>query len=74
MINGLLAAIRTKGDRGAIIPFYRIGDIKKDMLDLKNGNYHSSWLDRIANRITDPANQFIPSRLSFQPQIGRAHV
>ena len=68
MIKGLLNVIRANGDRGAVIPFHRIDDIKKDMIALKNGDYHPKWLDRMANNITDSANKFIPSDILFQPQ------
>ena len=68
MIKGLLSEIHANGNRGAVIPFYRIDDIKKDMTVLKNGDYHPNWLNRMVNHITDVTNKFIPTDISFQPQ------
>ena len=67
MIGGLLDEITSHGDRGAIVPFSRIEDIKSDMTALKNGEFHTDWLNRMAKHITDDANKFIPPGLSFQP-------
>ena|GEM_PF-6051278 len=35
MINGLLSIVIAHGDRGAVVPFLHVYDIKKDMFDLK---------------------------------------
>jgi len=48
------------------VPFSRISDLKKDMMDLKNGEYHTEWLDRMANHITGDTNAFIPSHTNPQ--------
>ena len=68
MIKGLLNEIHANGNRGAVMPFYRIDDLKKDMITLKNGGYHPNWLDRMVNHITDTENTFMPTDISFQPQ------
>ena len=68
MVNGLISEIRANGDRGAVVPFYRVNDLKNDMLDLKNGGYHPCWLNRMANHITDSANRFVPPEITFEPQ------
>ena len=49
MIIRLLNEIASHGDRGAIIPFSRIDELKKDMIALKNEDYHTDWLNRMAN-------------------------
>ena len=67
VIQGLLDEIISHGDRGAVVPISRIGDLKKDMIDLKNGEFHTDWLVRMANYITADGNKFIPSDLSFEP-------
>jgi epoxyqueuosine reductase len=68
MINGLLNEIASHGNRGAVAPFSRIDDLKKDMLDLKNGEYHTEWLDRMVKHITDDTDKFIPPSISFKPR------
>jgi len=68
MIKKLLNEIASHGDRGAIIPFSRIGELKKDMIALKNGDYHTDWINRMANHITDVSNKFIPANISFEPR------
>jgi hypothetical protein len=51
MIKGLLDEIISHGDQGAVVPFSRIIDIKNDMKTLINGEYHTDWLNRMANHI-----------------------
>ena len=68
MINGLLDEISGHGDRGAVVPFSRIDDIKSDMTALKNGDFHTDWLDRMTKHITDDSNKFIPSDIGFEPR------
>ena len=68
MIQGLLREIAAQGARGAVVPFTRIDDLKKDMLALKNGAFHTVWLDRMANHITTDTNPFIPPGLTFTPR------
>ena len=68
MIKQLQNVIVANGDRGAIVPFSRIDDLKQDMMALKDGDYHSDWLNRMVNHVTDDANKFIPSNLSFEPR------
>lgn len=63
----LIHAIESHGDRGAIVPFSRILDLKRDMTDLKNGGYQSGWLRRMVNHVTDDSNKFIPSDIKFEP-------
>ena len=67
MIDNLLKEIYAHGDRGAVVPFSRVDDLKKDMLDLKNGDYHPSWLDRMVKHTTDETNKFIPHDITFEP-------
>ena len=68
MIKGLLQQIRMRGDRGAVVSFHRIDDLKKDMHELKNGDHHPQWLDRMTNHIMDAANKFVPADMSFEPR------
>jgi len=68
MVKGLLEEIANHGDRGAVAPFSRIEDLKRDMAALKNGGYHTDWLDRMANHIADDANKFIPADINFEPR------
>ena len=68
MIAELMSTIDSHGDRGAVIPFFRVDDLKQDMLDLKNEGYHTDWLSRMVNHITDDTNRFIPSEASFEPR------
>lgn len=68
MINRLLDTITAHGHKGAVVPFSRVADIKQDMLDLKNGAFHTSWLDRMANYMTGEADNFIPGDIDFVPQ------
>ncbi len=66
MIKGLLEAITFDGDRGAVVPFSRLAEIKKDMVDLSSGEYHTSWLDRMTNHVTNNDTAFIPQ--NFKPR------
>ena len=68
MTTGLVDTITAHGDRGAVVPFPRVADIKKDMLDLKNGEFHPSWLDRMAAHVTGGEDKFIPPDMSFAPR------
>ena len=67
MIRGLLDEIASHGDRGAAVPFSRVEDLKNDMIALKNGDYHTDWIGRMANHITDSANKFVPADIRFEP-------
>ena len=67
MIRGLLDEIVSHGDRGAVVPFSRIDDIKSDMVALKNREFHTDWLNRMVKHTTDDANKFIPSDIDFEP-------
>ena len=66
--NDLLKVIFNQGDRGAIVPFSRVLDIKNDMMELKNGEYHTQWLDHMVNLMTDVLEKYIPSGISFKPR------
>ena len=68
MISDLLNEIISHGDRGAVVPFSRVNDIKQDMIELQNGMFHTEWLKRMAKHITDDANKFIPSDITFEPR------
>ena len=67
MINGLLNEIASHGNQGAVVSFSRIDDIKRDMLELKNGEYHTEWLDRMVAHITADEDKFIPPDIIFKP-------
>ena len=67
-IHDLLDLITFHGDRGAIVPFSRINDLKKDMIKLKNGDFHTTWLDRMANHIKGKTENFVSSDIGFKPQ------
>jgi len=68
MLKGLLDEIISHGDRGAIVPFSRVDGLKQDMIELKNGGYHTTWLDRMTNYITVVTSKMIPSNLGFEPR------
>jgi epoxyqueuosine reductase len=68
MIKGLLDEIISHGDRGAVVPFSRVNDLKKDMFDLKNGEFHTDWINRMVNHITADENKFIPPDVGFEPR------
>ncbi|MCL2300212.1 MAG: hypothetical protein FWC27_08730, partial [Firmicutes bacterium] len=53
------------GDMGAVVPFSRIDDLKKDMLEVKSAGYHTDWLDRMVNHMTGDMGKFAPAE--FQP-------
>lgn len=60
LINSLINTISSHGDQGAIVPYSRISSLKEDMLKLKNGDFHTTWTDRMANYITHEDDKFIP--------------
>lgn len=64
MINALLDEFAAHGDRGAVAPITRIDGLKRDMADLKNGDYHTGYIDRRAGS----ADEFIPAGLGFEPR------
>jgi len=66
MISDLLGIIESNGDRGAIVPFSRIEDLRNDLIELKNNKFHSNWLDRMINWVANDANNFIPSDIKFK--------
>ena len=66
--NNVIDEIYTHGDRGAIVPFSRISDLKEDMLELKNGAFHTDWLNRMVTHITTDENRFVPPDLSIEPR------
>ena len=68
MINLLLDEIKSHGDRGAVVPFSRVDNLKKDMIDLKNGEYHPDYLRRIADHILGDENKFIQPDIEFEPR------
>ena len=68
MIKSLMNTIASHGDRGAVVPFSRVDDLKNDMLELKNGEYHTDWLDRMAKHMAGDENRFIPSDTDFTPR------
>lgn len=64
MIKDLLNEIVSHGDRGAVVPISRINDLKQDMYDLQNGEYHTGYVDWMAGN----ADKFIPAGLDFEPR------
>jgi len=64
VIENLLNEIVSHGDRGAVVPNSRIDDLKQDMADLRNGEYHTMWIDWMAGN----TDEFIPSDLAFEPR------
>jgi epoxyqueuosine reductase len=67
MINDLLNEIIENGDKGNIVPFARIENLKDDLIELKSSKFHTNWLNRMVNWVTDSANKFIPSDINFKP-------
>jgi len=43
-------------------------DLKNDFTELKNGEHHTDWLNRMANHITDDGNKFVPPDIGFTPR------
>ena len=68
MVSRLLDEIKSHGDRGAVVSYYRINDLKWNMLELKNGEFHIEWINRMVNHITNDDNRFIPSGINFELQ------
>jgi epoxyqueuosine reductase len=64
MIKGLLDKIVFQGDRGVVVPISRVDDLKQDMYDLQNGEYHTGYIDGMAGN----TNNFIPTDLGFEPR------
>jgi epoxyqueuosine reductase len=60
MYSGLLKEIAAHGDRGAVVPISRFGELKYEMEALKTNKYHgfSDWL---------AGSMAIPDDLGFQP-------
>ena len=68
MISALLQRIAAQGARGAVVPFSRVADLKQDMQALKDGDFHTDWLDRMAGYIAQEENKFIPDSVDFTPR------
>ena len=68
MITDIIDVIASHGDRGAVVQFSHIDDLKKDMFDLQNGEYHTDWLCRMAKHILGEENKFIPPDITFKPR------
>ena len=67
MIQDILDLINSHGNRGAIVPFSRINDLKNDMLKLKNGNFHTKSLDHMVNHFMGNDEKYIPNDIEFKP-------
>ena len=68
MINRLIDVIKSHGDRGAVVSYSRIKDLRRNMLDLRNGEFHTEWIDRMANHIISDDEKYIPPDINFEPQ------
>jgi len=68
MIEQLISEIASHGDRGAVVPFSRINDLKDNMTVLQDGEFHTDWINRMARHVTNEANKFIPPDTCFEPQ------
>lgn len=68
VIKNLLETIISHGDRGAVVPFFRINDLKNNMSELKNSENKIIWIDRMVKHITNAENKFIPSDIDFIPR------
>jgi epoxyqueuosine reductase len=64
MIKNLLNEIVSHGDRGAVVPISCVDDLKQDMFDLQNGDYHTGYIDGMAGS----TDYFIPADLDFEPR------
>jgi len=64
MIQGLLNEFNLHGDRGMAVPLSRIDDLKQDVMNLKNEEPYTGWLDWRIKSI----DAFIPEGLCFKPQ------
>ena len=64
MIQSLLNEIASHGNKGAIVPISRIDDLKQDMEDLKNSDYHTGFIDWRAGSV----DKFMPTGLDFEPR------
>jgi len=64
MIAEVLALIADRGAHGAVVPVARLDDLRRDLDDLRDGDFHTWWIDRRAA----VADRFVPDTLGFQPQ------
>ena len=60
--------LSSHGSRGAIVPFSRVEDIKQDMADLRDGVFHTDWLDRMVMHVVDDSNKFLSPDINFEPR------
>ena len=64
MTDEVLALIAARGARGAVVPVSRLDDLRQDLDNLRDGDFHTWWLDRRVG-LTD---KFVPDTLDFEPQ------
>ena len=64
VIEDVLALIADRGGRGAVVPVSRFADLRRDLDNLRHGDFHTRWLDKRAAI----ADQFVPDTLGFQPR------
>jgi epoxyqueuosine reductase len=64
MINDILSSLSDRGMRGAFAPISRIGDLKRDMESLKDGEFRSGFIDWWLTA----ADKLIPEDLDFTPR------
>ena len=68
MAKGLLDEITSHGDRGAVLPFSRVEDVRQDVLALKNEAFQTSWLQKIVGWIEEDSPPLIPPDIGFVPR------
>ena len=68
MIAELLKEISSQGNYGAAVPFSRVDSIKQDMIDIKNGTFHTNIHDRMINHTLDESEPYLPEVMDFEPR------
>ena len=68
VIKELLELIYTHGERGTVVPLSRINDIKEEIQELAAGEFHTDWIKRIHEYLSDETDRFIPEDIGFVPK------
>ena len=68
MLNGLLNLIRSHGGRGVVVPFSRTTDLQRELLELKNGDFHTTIIDMMSNHMNGDGIRFLPPDIGFEPR------
>ena len=64
MIQEILSKLSLHGLKSAFAPISRVEDLKRDLEELKNGDFHTGFIDWI----TSNADKLLPNDLGFEPR------